>query len=44
MNKIYILIDGEVETYRNYGEHFFLFDTLDGQGCVFGEVAYLRKA
>lgn len=42
IDKIYILLNGEIETYLSLPDDDMVLDTLNEPGCVFGEAAFLN--
>ena len=42
MDKIYILLNGEVQTYLTLPDQKLILDTLNEPGCVFGEASFLN--
>ena len=43
MEKIYILLNGEVETYLSLPDEQLTLDVLNEPGCTFGEAAFLNQ-
>lgn len=41
MTKMFILVDGEIETYLQVGDNILLLDNINEPGSIFGECSML---
>lgn len=43
LEQVYILMEGEVQTFLQFADEIFVLDTMSEPGCIFGECAFLNK-